>query len=213
MPCCWPRSRPSASSSRPSSRRSSMAATAIIIQCGHRRVAQAIAAELDEIRCSSPDRRCGHDAMRALVENVAREPLNPVDLWRSIERLVALGWTEESIAHRARPARASGPEAPPARQRPAGDARPDGEGRHAEERQLRVIAAASTRNRRGLEEVQAEEGRPARLLARRRPRSDEARACMRATRASTTISPRPMASSGGGPVRAGRRGQPLHDRR
>src|SRR5258708_17637927 len=36
--------------------------------------------------------------MRALVENVAREPLNPVDLWRSIERLVALAWTEESIA-------------------------------------------------------------------------------------------------------------------
>ena len=31
-------------------------------------------------------------------KNVAREPLNPVDLWRSIERLVALGWTEESIA-------------------------------------------------------------------------------------------------------------------
>ena len=33
-----------------------------------------------------------------MVENIAREPLNPVDQWRGIERLVALGWTEESIA-------------------------------------------------------------------------------------------------------------------
>jgi ParB family chromosome partitioning protein len=33
-----------------------------------------------------------------MVENIAREPLNPVDQWRAIERLVALGWTEEGIA-------------------------------------------------------------------------------------------------------------------
>ncbi|TCN28620.1 plasmid partitioning protein, partial [Sinorhizobium americanum] len=37
-------------------------------------------------------------AMRSMVENIAREPLNPVDQWRGIERLVALGWTEEAIA-------------------------------------------------------------------------------------------------------------------
>jgi ParB family chromosome partitioning protein len=36
--------------------------------------------------------------MRSLVENIAREQLNPVDQWRAIERLVALGWTEEAIA-------------------------------------------------------------------------------------------------------------------
>lgn len=37
-------------------------------------------------------------AMRGIVENIAREALNPVDQWRAIERLVALGWTEETIA-------------------------------------------------------------------------------------------------------------------
>src|SRR5690606_6622264 len=29
--------------------------------------------------------------------NLARENLNPVDQWRAIERLVALGWTEDGI--------------------------------------------------------------------------------------------------------------------
>ena len=37
-------------------------------------------------------------AMRSMVENIAREPLNPVDQWRGIERLIALDWTEEAIA-------------------------------------------------------------------------------------------------------------------
>ena len=33
-----------------------------------------------------------------MVENIVREPLNSVDQWRGIERLVALDWTEEAIA-------------------------------------------------------------------------------------------------------------------
>lgn len=33
-----------------------------------------------------------------MVENIVREPLNPVDQWRGIERLVALDWSEEAIA-------------------------------------------------------------------------------------------------------------------
>ncbi|MBZ9701677.1 MULTISPECIES: plasmid partitioning protein [unclassified Mesorhizobium] len=37
-------------------------------------------------------------AMRSLAETLAHEQLNPVDQWRAIERLVALGWTEEAIA-------------------------------------------------------------------------------------------------------------------
>ena len=37
-------------------------------------------------------------AMRNMVENIARENLNPVDQWRGVERLVALGWTEDAIA-------------------------------------------------------------------------------------------------------------------
>jgi ParB/RepB/Spo0J family partition protein len=68
------------------------------IHFGHRRVTQAIAADLAEIQVLVADPDEDRDAMRALIENVARDPLNPVDLWRSIERLVALGWTEESIA-------------------------------------------------------------------------------------------------------------------
>ena len=67
------------------------------IEIGHRRVAQAIAAKLDEIEVLVADPDEEKDALRSLIENVAREPLNPVDLWRRIERLVALGWTEESI--------------------------------------------------------------------------------------------------------------------
>ena len=36
--------------------------------------------------------------MRSLAETLAHEQLSPVDQWRAIERLVALGWTEEAIA-------------------------------------------------------------------------------------------------------------------
>ncbi|MCO6180947.1 ParB/RepB/Spo0J family partition protein [Ciceribacter sp. RN22] len=69
-----------------------------IIQAGHRRVAQAIAAGLEEIEVIVREAANDNGAMRSMVENIAREPLNPVDQWRGIERLVALGWTEEAIA-------------------------------------------------------------------------------------------------------------------
>lgn len=73
-----------------------------IIQAGHRRVAQAIAAGLKEIdvivREAANDNPASWGAMHSMVENIAREPLNPVDQWCGIERLVALGWTEEAIA-------------------------------------------------------------------------------------------------------------------
>lgn len=68
-----------------------------IIQAGHRRVAQAIAAGLEEIDVIVREAANDNGAMRSMVENIAREPLNPVDQWRGIERLVALGWTEEAI--------------------------------------------------------------------------------------------------------------------
>lgn len=68
-----------------------------IIQAGHRRVKQAIAAGLEEITVLVVDAANDNGAMRSMVENIAREPLNPVDQWRGIERLVALGWTEEAI--------------------------------------------------------------------------------------------------------------------
>lgn len=73
-----------------------------IIDAGHRRVRLAIAAGLEEIEIlvadAANDNPGSWGAMRSMVENSAREALNPVDQWRGIERLVALGWTEEAIA-------------------------------------------------------------------------------------------------------------------
>ena len=68
-----------------------------IIDSGHRGGKQAIAAGLDEIDVLVVDAANDNGAMRSMVENIAREPLNPVDQWRAIERLVALGWTGEAI--------------------------------------------------------------------------------------------------------------------
>jgi len=68
-----------------------------VIDAGHRRVKQAIAAGLEEIAVLVVDRTEDGGAMRSLAETLAHEPLNPVDQWRAIERLVALGWTEEAI--------------------------------------------------------------------------------------------------------------------
>ncbi|WP_434730520.1 ParB N-terminal domain-containing protein [Rhizobium binae] len=73
-----------------------------IIDAGHRRVRLAIAAGLEEIDIlvadAANDNPRSWGAMRSMVENSVREALNPVDQWRGIERLVALGWTEEAIA-------------------------------------------------------------------------------------------------------------------
>lgn len=69
-----------------------------IVDSGHRRVKQAIAAGLEEIDVIVIEPANDNGAMRSMVENLARESLNPVDQWRAIERLVALGWTEEAIA-------------------------------------------------------------------------------------------------------------------
>ncbi|MFT4119146.1 ParB N-terminal domain-containing protein [Bradyrhizobium sp.] len=68
-----------------------------IIDAGHRRVKQAIAAGLEEIDVLVDEVANDNGAMRSMVTNIAFEPLNPVDQWRAIERLVALGWTEEAI--------------------------------------------------------------------------------------------------------------------
>lgn len=68
-----------------------------VINAGHRRVKQAIAAGLEEIEVLVDEAANDNGAMRSMIENIAREALNPVDQWRAIERLVALGWTEEAI--------------------------------------------------------------------------------------------------------------------
>ncbi|AGS24571.1 plasmid partitioning protein (plasmid) [Rhizobium etli bv. mimosae str. Mim1] len=69
-----------------------------VIEAGHRRTRMAIAAGLEEIDVIVVEVANDNGAMRSMIENIAREPLNPVDQWRGIERLVALGWTEEAIA-------------------------------------------------------------------------------------------------------------------
>ncbi len=69
-----------------------------VIDQGHRRARQAIAAGLEEIAVLVVPRAEDGGAMRSLATSITHEQLNPVDLWRAIERLVALNWTEESIA-------------------------------------------------------------------------------------------------------------------
>jgi ParB/RepB/Spo0J family partition protein len=69
-----------------------------VIDAGHRRVRQAIAAGLEEIAVLVIERAEDGGAMRSLVTTLAHEQLNPVDLWRVIERLIAADWTEEAIA-------------------------------------------------------------------------------------------------------------------
>lgn len=69
-----------------------------VIEAGHRRTRMALAAGIEEIDVIVVEPANDNGAMRSMIENIAREPLNPVDQWRGIERLVALGWTEETIA-------------------------------------------------------------------------------------------------------------------
>ncbi|MGZ2433862.1 ParB N-terminal domain-containing protein [Rhizobium redzepovicii] len=69
-----------------------------VIEAGHRRTRMAIAAGIEEINVIVVEAANDNGARRSMIENIAREPLNPVDQWRGIERLVALGWTEEAIA-------------------------------------------------------------------------------------------------------------------
>jgi ParB family chromosome partitioning protein len=69
-----------------------------VIDQGHRRAKQAIVAGLEEIAVLVVPRAEDGGAMRSLATSITHEQLNPVDLWRAIERLVALNWTEVSIA-------------------------------------------------------------------------------------------------------------------
>ncbi|MDO9306314.1 MAG: plasmid partitioning protein, partial [Mesorhizobium sp.] len=70
-----------------------------VIDQGHRRAKQAIVAGLEEIAVLVVPRAEDGGAMRSLATSITHEQLNAVDLWRAIERLVALNWTEESIAN------------------------------------------------------------------------------------------------------------------
>ena len=67
---------------------------------GHRRVRGAIAAKLPEIRVLvlGEAEHADDDQLRAMVENIVRKQMSPVEQWRAIETLVGERWTEEAIS-------------------------------------------------------------------------------------------------------------------
>lgn len=72
----------------------------LTVRWGSRRVRAALAAGLPEIPVLvlGPQDPEGEDEMRALIENVARKNMSPVDQWREIEKLASGQWTEDAIA-------------------------------------------------------------------------------------------------------------------
>lgn len=165
------------------------------IQAGHRRVKAAIAAGLEEIQVLVTEASDDNGAMRSMVENIAREPLNPVDQWRGIERLVALGWTEEAIAvalafpvRQIRKLRLLANVLPAMLDQMARGDMPN-------EQQLRTIAAASLEDQKEVWKANKPR-RPILQLGGRLPTACRRPGCLRAMPASATISASPMALSG-----------------
>ena len=73
-------------------------AAGLEIVYGERRVKGAISNGLPVIAVLVDEASTSDQAMAALVENVVRAPLSPVDQWRAIHQLEAAGWTAEAIA-------------------------------------------------------------------------------------------------------------------
>ena len=72
----------------------------LTVRWGSRRLRAALAAGLPEIPVLvlGPEEPEGEDEIRALIENVARKTMTPVDQWREIEKLASGKWTEDAIA-------------------------------------------------------------------------------------------------------------------
>lgn len=70
----------------------------LVITAGHRRVRAAISAGLPIIDVLVADGDDTAAAMEGLSENLVRVSMDNVDIWRAIERLEALGWSEHAIA-------------------------------------------------------------------------------------------------------------------
>ena len=71
---------------------------ALVIKAGDRRVKAAIRAGLTMIDVLVHNTDDTHEPIESLSENLARAPMNNVDIWRAIERLENAGWNEEAIA-------------------------------------------------------------------------------------------------------------------
>lgn len=69
----------------------------LTIIAGRRRIRTAIANKMKELAILVKPADA-LDNMRAVAENAVREPMSPVDLWRSFESLASENWTEEAIA-------------------------------------------------------------------------------------------------------------------
>ncbi len=65
---------------------------------GERRARGAIAIGRESIEVLVDERNEADQAMAAIVENVVRAPLSPVDQWRAIDRLEQCAWTVDAIA-------------------------------------------------------------------------------------------------------------------
>jgi ParB/RepB/Spo0J family partition protein len=70
------------------------------IKDGSRRVRCAIGLKLKEILIlvMDDDQDISSDSMRSLAANVARSPMQPVDMWRHMETLISQGWTVAAVA-------------------------------------------------------------------------------------------------------------------
>ncbi len=67
---------------------------------GHRRVRGAIAAERSDLAVLvlGENEHVDDDQLRAMIENIVRKQMSPVEQWRAIETLVSERWTEEAIS-------------------------------------------------------------------------------------------------------------------
>lgn len=76
-------------------------ADVLTIDAGHRRVAAAVKAGLKEMLVlveDTTETTATNDPMNAIVENLVRAEMGPVDRWRAMESLAGAGWTDEAIA-------------------------------------------------------------------------------------------------------------------
>ena len=72
----------------------------LMIIDGHRRKRGAIAAGMPQLHVIvlGDDEDAADDRIRAMVGNIVRKQMSPVDQWLAIEKLVGERWTEEAIA-------------------------------------------------------------------------------------------------------------------
>ncbi len=76
------------------------AANKLMTIYGHRRVRGSIAAERSELAVLvlGETEHVDDDQLRAMIENIVRKAMSPVEQWRAIETLVSERWTEEAIS-------------------------------------------------------------------------------------------------------------------